>query len=135
MTDNGSFGRQYAGFSLLEVLVAFSILAISLGVLLTLFSTGMRNASVTRDYSQAVIIAESKLSEIDAALELQPGEQSGIVSERYRWRTEVSDYQWDKPALSPTPKLRALQITVTVSWGESANPRSVALSTLRLVDV
>ncbi|MCH8138003.1 MAG: type II secretion system protein, partial [Proteobacteria bacterium] len=34
--------RRSGGFTLLEVLVAFTVLAISLGVLFEIFSTGMR---------------------------------------------------------------------------------------------
>jgi len=135
MTEHRPFVPECAGFSLLEVLVAFSILAVSLGVLLSLFSTGLRNASVTRAYSQAVVIAESKLSEISATIALEPGEQTGIVSEHYYWQSVVTDYQSDSPVLSPASKLRAFQITVTVSWGESSHPRSVVLQTLRFADV
>ena len=41
------------GFSLLEVLVAFAILSVSLGVLLQVFATGLRNVGMADDYSRA----------------------------------------------------------------------------------
>lgn len=52
------------GFSLLEVLVAFAILSLSLGVLLQVFATGLRNAGVTDDYTRATLYAESILTAI-----------------------------------------------------------------------
>lgn len=50
------------GFSLLEVLVAFAILSIALGVLLQIFATGMRNVGLSEEYSQAALYAESILA-------------------------------------------------------------------------
>ena len=41
--------NRQRGFSLLEVLVAFAILSVSLGVLLQVFATGLRNAGVADD--------------------------------------------------------------------------------------
>ena len=46
--------RAERGFSLLEILVAFSILALSLGVFMQIFSASLRNADITRDQAQAM---------------------------------------------------------------------------------
>ena len=51
--------HRQSGFSLLEVLVAFSILALALGVLLQSFSTGMRGVTQSGLYSRATLLAES----------------------------------------------------------------------------
>ena len=56
-----------AGFTLLEVVVAFAIMALSMAVLLNLFATGVRATRLSADYSEAVTLAESKLAEYGTA--------------------------------------------------------------------
>ncbi|MFZ2726568.1 MAG: type II secretion system protein [Methylococcaceae bacterium] len=46
------------GFSLLEILIAFSIMAISLTILLKIFSTGVGTAMLAEDYNNAVQLGE-----------------------------------------------------------------------------
>jgi len=49
------------GYSLIEVLVAFTILALTLTVLFRIFSGGLRNVDAAADYAMAVLVAEGKL--------------------------------------------------------------------------
>lgn len=82
------------GFSLLEVLVAFTILGIALTVLMQVFSTGLRNITVGEDYTRAVLLAESRLASVGVEEPLQEGEQSGSFDgpQGYRWRVVISLY-------------------------------------------
>lgn len=125
------FPRQ-AGFSLLEVLVAFAILAISIGVLMQVFSNSMRAASVTRHYSNALIIAESQLAKAFSESPLEAGSDSGIVDDFYHWDLSVSPYL---PPVEGYEKALFLpfQASIMVSWGEGSNQqRSITLDTLNL---
>jgi general secretion pathway protein I len=58
------------GFSLLEVLVAFVILSLVATALFRLFSGALVNASAADDYTHAVLVAESALTEAAAAVPL-----------------------------------------------------------------
>ena len=53
---------RQSGYTLIEVLVAFMILALALTVLMRIFSGGLRNVSVSSDYAVATLIAESRLA-------------------------------------------------------------------------
>ena len=52
-----AFSRQ-TGFSLLEVLVAFVVMGLVVGVLLQLFGSSMRSTVLADEYSFAIQIAE-----------------------------------------------------------------------------
>lgn len=58
-----AFNKQ-AGFSLLEILVAFVVMAFVVGVILQLFGTSMRSVALTDEYSYAVQVAESHLASV-----------------------------------------------------------------------
>ena len=51
--------RHQQGFSLIEILVAFMILAMSLTVIFRIFSSGTRNVALSEDYAQAVLVTEA----------------------------------------------------------------------------
>ena len=124
-------GRQ-SGYTLIEVLVAFMILALALTVLLRIFSGGLRNVSVSSDYAVATLIAESRLAAAGIDMPLAPGELSGTDGERFAWKLSVQDYQPWPGYRSATKGVDAYRITVTVEWPNGDNTRSVGLSTIRL---
>ena len=119
------------GFTLIEVLVAFVILAVALGVLMQVFSTGLRNARVAENYTTATLYAESMLAAVGVEAPLAAGETSGDFDDRFRWRLDVQPYEipdGDDEAAAG----RAFRVVVTVSWGDEDDPRDVTLTTLRL---
>lgn len=115
------------GFSLLEVLVAFAILALTLGVLLNIFSGGLRNLGDGQHYTRAVLDAQSKLAEIGVSQPLAPGEISGEIDDVYRWSARISPL-----ALSPGGLATLYQVDLTVKWGEAGAARAVRLQTLKI---
>ncbi|MBK7983798.1 MAG: type II secretion system protein [Candidatus Competibacteraceae bacterium] len=119
------------GFSLLEILVAFAILSISLGVLLQVFATGLRNAGTAADYTQATLYAESILAAIGREAPLSEGSHSGPINEQFSWRSRISPYIDGMPDPEKT-RVRAYRVEVEVFWNGVTQTRSVVLETLRL---
>lgn len=125
---------------MLEVLVAFVILAMVLGVLMQVFSGGLRNVHRADEYQRAVLLAQSKLSTVGIELPLETGVRQGAFDDTYSWRVSVSDYplelsegdQQDN-VLTPTAAVAMLQVEVNVFWGDPDKPRQVNLKTLRIV--
>ena len=127
--------RASAGFSLLEILVAFVILALTLSVIMQIFSGGLRNAGFADDYSRAILLAESKLAELGA----QPteGEAEGEFGEKYRWRSSIRPWAGDAdtPGMGARPlPVRLMEIEVRIAWGKQggSGSREIGLSTLQL---
>lgn len=118
------------GFSLLEVLVAFSILALSMGVLMQIFSSGLRNVGISEDYARAVALAETQLS----TAEITQGERSGEFDDKFHWNLLVQPLE-ENLQQSPvkTPSSASLMgIAVTVTWQEGkSGARSITLHSAR----
>ncbi len=128
--------RQAAqqGFSLLEILVAFSILALSLGIVLNIFSGGLRRTIIAEEYQQAVVIAQAKLAESGVVTALQEGISSGQVQDKYFWRVQVQMYLMNAEAEEgQSAAVLPYQVTVTVEWPAGKTNRQVQLTTLKLV--
>ena len=122
------------GFTLIEVLVAFAILALSLTALMQVFGTGLRNTVVSEAYVRATLLAESKLAAVGVEQPLEPGERNGDFGtaggedKGYRWRVVVTPFEADELV-----GIEPYRVSVTVSWGpEHQTQRSVTLNTLRL---
>ena len=130
------------GFSLLEILVAFSILALSLGVLMQIFSGSLRNADVTHDQAQAVALAQSLLASAGVEATLIAGDSAGVLDDKFRWLLRVNPFVQEprpgetEPVRSPL-LLDLWEVTVRVAWGgDSRLPeRALTLTTLRVQPV
>ncbi|MDD5274557.1 MAG: prepilin-type N-terminal cleavage/methylation domain-containing protein [Methylovulum sp.] len=121
------------GFSLLELLIAFSILALSLSILLKIFSSGVNTAIVAEDYTVAVQIAESLMAKAGVETPLRVGQISGEENGNYHWLVETNPYQFNPEGLALPTKVEFFKVNVTVSWGDG-NERQLELSTIKLVN-
>ena len=121
------------GFTLLEVLVALSVLAMSYGVLLQIFGQATRSVVTTEDYRRALVVAESQLTETLAGIRTPGHQDSGIVDGRFHWQVTVKrENQYLRPGIQTfyAPALA----TIEVSWGDTGqSQRTISLSTIRLI--
>lgn len=123
----GGCARRSRGMTLLELLVAVAIMAMSLGMLYRALGGSARAAGDVGRYQEAVFVAESLLY---ANADLPEGGwneqgQSGV----FRWSVHSRPYATVVQSSSPDAvPLHALQ--VTVDWEEQGRARSVVLGIL-----
>lgn len=113
------------GFTLIEVVIAFAIISVSLVMVLQLYAGGLKAARTTCDYTRAVIFAKDKMEELSDA----PVNDRGEFEEGFRWESEVNTYKELEES-----DYNLLKIKVKVLWPDvSSNERSVELVSLKTV--
>ena len=124
--------RAAQGFTLIEVLVAFMILTLSLSVLFRIFSGGLNNVAVAGEYAQAVLVAESQLAQLGRNEPLLVGQTLGESGERFRWRRIIENYMpWDDDAALTMP-VSGYRVSVEVSWTRNGRDQQIILNSLRV---
>ena len=121
------------GFSLLEVVVAFAILALSMGVLLQIFSTAINTTTLSGTYSRAATLAEARLNAIGLEIPLEPGTQTGEPEDGLQWQVFIDYY--DLGEVSWEAPLQPYLVTSVVSWDTARGTRQISLTSLRLGEI
>jgi general secretion pathway protein I len=119
--------RGERGFALLEILVAFVILALGLSAVLVGISVAMRSEAKTQANRNALRVAQSRLEMAGVTEVLAPGYREGRVGSRYVWRQTVTAIQpvrdsrdpgGTKPEPSAGGALTAFWVEVAVRAGD-----------------
>ena len=124
--------RQLEGYTLIEVLVAMMILAMSLTVLFRIFSTGLLNVDVSADYARAVIVAETQLAAAGLDAELRQGQAEGAVDEQFYWLRTIENYVLTGQSADQEMPVSAFLVTVAVEWEHRGRTHQVSLNSIRL---
>ncbi len=128
--------RAQRGYTLIEIIVAFAILALGLTLLLGTLSGATRQVRQAGDAGRAALHAQSLLDEF--ALLPAPGISSGQLEQgRYRWRLEVAP--WQDPVSTSGPRridangARLLRVRLQVDWGDGGPAQTLIVDSLRFV--
>lgn len=127
------------GFSLLEVVVALSILAISLVVLLQSQAQSLASAGRSRELSIATLLARSKMVDLEQkqfhdGFTLGTQEDDGDFADEgfaeLKWKTKVSEVKLDLSALQGMCASRAEKLGPKDGGGDGENDCASAMGNL-----
>ena len=131
--------NRHRGFSLLEVLVAFVIVALVVTALFRLFGGALGNASAADEWTRALLVAQSRLAVAASAQPLRETTDAGSEPDgRIDWRTSVTPYvppdaDPDIERASETMATRLFRVTVDVRFpGIAGQTRTLRLSTVKV---
>ena len=125
------------GFTLIEAIAAFVLLALFLGVLLSALSVSMRNTIRAEQESLAAQWAQSKLDLVGIGEKLEEGSTRDRFDDDFRWEMNVEEHVPEREVESEIPfemdslGMRLYRVDLDVYWGEADNERSARFTTLR----
>ena len=113
--------RRQGGFTLLEVLIAFVIVALALGVLFQGATQSLGSVRTTARYQEALSRARSHMAAVGQSGPLVAGTQSGDDGSGFRWRTDISPLATIPVTGGSRLGSRAVlyAVTATISWGQN----------------
>lgn len=121
-----------AGVSLLEVLIAISLLAISFTAVFSGLSSALRTTDQLGGYDRSVEYATRKLNELVMDPALGPGEErSGVSGSGISWRASTVLVD-ERTSFNPDQPVELIRIRLETSWNAPAGRRSFVLQTLKL---
>lgn len=133
MNFRRGFSSVAAGFTLLEVVVAMTIVGIGVVTLLEIFSTGLRLGSRSSATTEAMTYSRQAMDTILLRRKIEEGAQQGLLSERTRWKLGVEPVRQPADTLSLSSPWELTEITLDMRVADGGRERPVELRTYRLV--
>lgn len=127
--------RREGGFTLIEVVVAFALLALVLVTAFEVFATGMSRAADLDDRSRALAVAQSRLAAAGTEELFREGQTQGESDDRrFRWTTLITrSEEGQDPARAVQPPFVLFRVDVRVDWLTGAGrDQNIVLSSLGL---
>jgi general secretion pathway protein I len=123
--------RNIRGFTLLEVLVALVLIALSVTVIMQLFSADLRSLSASEDYTAAVVKAETKMRELLDSGSFVEGETREEDSGGFAYDVSIREAL---PEKTESLGVRLMEVELTLRWKMGSRERALTLKSLKLVE-
>ena len=120
------------GFTLLEVLIAMTILGLGVVTLLQIFSQGLQLGARSTARTETIAAGARVMDELLARRTLMDGAQNGKLANHGRWNAQVQTVRDPSPALELSSNWELKEVALEVTVSESGVERRVDLKTLRL---
>ena len=134
--------RRAAGFTLLEVMLAFVVFALSFATVLEIMAASMRSVSRASDDTEVALLAQTLMDQVGIEIPVEEGAYSGTSMDRYNWNLGISLYdasdEPDKVGMS-TAELAELsgielyRVDLDVDWESGQRERTLHFSTIQSV--
>jgi general secretion pathway protein I len=124
------------GFTLLELVAAFAIFAIGVGIALQIATGAMGMARRSATYTHAALLAQSKLDELGWGAELEEGSDSGEFDDKYRWEISVAKMDPPMTESGTTEEIPVdlMRVELVVRWEEGRAAREAKFVTMRAIN-
>jgi len=136
-------GRQRAGgFTLLEVMLAFVIFALSFATVLEIMAGSMRSVSRASDDTEVALLAQSLMDLVGNEIPVEEGEYGDRSMDRYEWQMTLTLYDaidesesvgLSTQELAEMSGIELYRVDLYIDWESGRRQRDLHFSTIRSV--
>ena len=120
-----------SGFTLLEVLVALSILAISVVIVFQIFSGNLRALVASDEYVMAAAAAEAHMREALDDKDFAIKSYSKTTDDGYRIDVAIAETEEER---TRELTVQLLEVTLTLHWTKQGHDKTMVLKTVKMVE-
>ncbi|MBI4773611.1 MAG: type II secretion system protein [Deltaproteobacteria bacterium] len=125
------------GFTLLEILVALTLMGLVLTTVIELLSSSLNTAAVAKETAQAALLGRRLMDGLlgqDETFENEDWPQGGALDDVYSWRVTITPYlDLDVEDAEETFPFIIYSCDLSVEWQSGIRTRSVHLKALKTV--
>jgi len=130
--------RRSGGFTLLEVMLAFVIFALSFATVLEIMAGSMRSVRRASDDTEVALFAQSIIDLVGTEIPIEEGEFSGTGMGRYNWRLGLYLYASSSEdtyslELADMSGIELYQVDLDIDWKSGQKQRELHFSTIRSI--
>lgn len=125
--------RRQRGYSLIEIVAAFVVLALGMSLAMQSVAGSVRQARIAAERTEAALLAQSLLDAAGVGERLQEGETEGNWDDRYDWTLRVEPLlleEFDQGGGISSVPAELMRLELDVRWGQDGR-RSARFVTLR----
>jgi len=130
--------RSAAGFTLLEVMLAFVIFALSFATVLEIMAGSMRSVRRASDDTEVALLAQSVMDMVGTEIPIEEGQFNGTGMDRYQWNLDIYLYEASgddvgTQELAELSGIELYQVYLDIDWDTGRRQRSLHFSTIRSI--
>ncbi|MCB1581947.1 MAG: prepilin-type N-terminal cleavage/methylation domain-containing protein [Marinicella sp.] len=126
--------KQSSGFTLIEVIAAFTILSMTFMVILEILSNSSANTMKSSERTHISLLAQSKMDEVGITIPVEEGMVSGEFDDKRSWEIliEPFDVPYEGNVEMSYAPVELFKVTLDIHWldGHKEN-RTATFTTLR----
>jgi len=130
------------GFTLLEVMLAFVIFALSFATVLQIMAGSMRSVGRANDDTEVALFAQSVMDMVGTEIPVEEGAYNGIGMDRYNWEMNITLYDSGAEAteqgmntqeLAEMTGIELYRVDLYLDWETGRRQRDIHFSTIHSV--
>jgi general secretion pathway protein I len=128
--------RASGGFTLLEVMLAFVVFALSFATVLEIMAGSMRSVRRASEDTEVALFAQSIIDRVGTEIPIEEGEFSGIGMDRYQWRLGIylyaaSEEDMHSLELAEMSGIELYKVDLDIDWTSGRRQRDLHFTTIR----
>ena len=141
--EPGSSRQSTQGFTLLEVMLAFVIFALSFATVLEIVAGSMRSVRRASDDTEVALFAQSIIDLVGNEIPVEEGQYGGTGMDRYEWQLDltlyaasdddVSEEAVNTVELAELSGIELYRVDLYIDWESGQRQRDLHFSTIRSV--